>query len=350
MKIHASSLGDKANIIKEAEAAIVEYNEDLLYIEAMLERGAEETDVALPGEDQHVREVEEQEYRLVGDYCGASAALSKAQSRRLSGKSAVEDGGGASLPVVEPPNAKHKAPRTNAKKAKTDTPAQKGHGTKRAREESGGGDSKRQRVGSTAGNAGEGPSCPPIVDKEDVCAICQDTMWDQRTTPGALVQLGTCKHVFHSECLQSCSHQWRNHCPLCKTYYSVRRSGIRPVEPSGTAAMATFEARRIKTSGRSQLAGGRGEEGEEGEEEEGEQQKESTEQHEPKKRKKEVSAEHAEAEPEVKERRLKQSSRPRLKQTSRPLRAVISADDTPRSTPPPGSTVLVKLLSGKEVS
>jgi len=114
--------------------------------------------------------------------------------------------------------------------------------------------------------------------------------------------------------------------------------------------MATFEARRIKTSGRSQLAGGRGEEGEEGEEEEGEQQKESTEQHEPKKRKKEVSAEHAEAEPEVKERRLKQSSRPRLKQTSRPLRAVISADDTPRSTPPPGSTVLVKLLSGKEVS
>ena len=144
----------------------------------------------------------------------------------------------------------------NAAFLNTVTPTQKGQGTKRGAEEDDRGDSKRQRVDNTAEDAGEGPSSPLIVvDKEDVCAICQDTMWDQRTTPGALVQLGTCKHVFHSECIESCSHQWRNHCPLCKTYYSVRRAGIRPVtppvEPTGTdpstyVTVHTLDKNRIR--------------------------------------------------------------------------------------------------------
>lgn len=86
-------------------------------------------------------------------------------------------------------------------------------------------DPKRSRRGE--GQADKG--CGLLVEgvqKGDTCAICQENMGKERKRPHALIQLGTCKHVFHSECIQSASQQWRNHCPLCKAYYSVRRTGI----------------------------------------------------------------------------------------------------------------------------
>jgi len=61
------------------------------------------------------------------------------------------------------------------------------------------------------------------VQKGDSCGVCLCDMHDDRAKPHALMKLNSCGHIFHSECLRSCSAQWRNVCPLCKVHYSVRR-------------------------------------------------------------------------------------------------------------------------------
>ena len=69
------------------------------------------------------------------------------------------------------------------------------------------------------------------IEEGEECGVCYCDMYPDRDTPQALIRLGSCGHVFHTECLRSCSARWRNVCPLCKTHYSVRRE--LPPKPRG---------------------------------------------------------------------------------------------------------------------
>jgi len=78
------------------------------------------------------------------------------------------------------------------------------------------------------------------LEEDMQCCVCLELMYPLRAIPCALTKLGVCGHIFHSECLRSCSSQWKNICPLCRKHYSARRQ--LPVAPSSPSS--TNEARK----------------------------------------------------------------------------------------------------------
>jgi hypothetical protein len=92
--------------------------------------------------------------------------------------------------------------------------------------------SKKQRVAprekeSAARSAEETPSPDQHAFVEglqegDHCTICLCDMHPDTAKPHALIKLNKCGHVFHSECLRSCSAKMQNTCPLCRAHYSAR--------------------------------------------------------------------------------------------------------------------------------
>lgn len=66
--------------------------------------------------------------------------------------------------------------------------------------------------------------CRAVQEEMPQCGICMEEMDPLRQKmPFVLTKLERCGHLFHTECLRSCSAQWKNHCPLCRTYFSARR-------------------------------------------------------------------------------------------------------------------------------
>jgi len=59
--------------------------------------------------------------------------------------------------------------------------------------------------------------------EDDQCGICFEVMYPLREKSHALEKLGSCGHIFHSQCLRTCSAMWKTVCPLCKVQYSIRR-------------------------------------------------------------------------------------------------------------------------------
>ena len=55
---------------------------------------------------------------------------------------------------------------------------------------------------------------------DDACGICLDIM-DHDSTD--VIELKSCRHSFHIDCLRSCSDQWLNLCPMCRKRYNPRR-------------------------------------------------------------------------------------------------------------------------------
>ena len=55
-----------------------------------------------------------------------------------------------------------------------------------------------------------------VLEKKTHCAICQEDIEPSAEASGLPVQLPTCEHIFHVDCIFTWFENGRAKCPLCK--------------------------------------------------------------------------------------------------------------------------------------